>query len=179
MDEIKTNGKCCGSCSRFIDEDSEGYGFCTKICRETKCWHGTDCEDYSSREEQPQQIKNPCMFCARSYFTEDKDGTEHAMCELYDREISNGDSCENFIDCDSGNIENRQPTTLKRLTAEMQLLIKDRPELAKLIGTQSRKSAADILEDDNRESMLKSQLDNYAVMFCVGASWAITQNLRQ
>lgn len=65
---------------------------------------------------------------------------------------------------------------LEELKQSMMTLIEEDGSLAGHIGQTSREVADYMLADDDENELNPKQRNNYAVFFCIGAAWAITQN---
>lgn len=70
-------------------------------------------------------------------------------------------------------------TTYEELQAVMLSMLDNNPELAKHIGSQSREYTKFTLAEDEDHSLDPKQRNNYAIFFCIGAAWAISQNLNK
>lgn len=68
-------------------------------------------------------------------------------------------------------------TTYEELQAVMLSMLDNNPELAKHIGSQSREFTDFTLAEDEDHSLDIKQRNNYAIFFCIGATWAISQNI--
>lgn len=66
---------------------------------------------------------------------------------------------------------------LEELKRSMMTLIEEDESLAGHIGLTSREVADYMLADDDENELNPKQRNNYAIFFCIGAAWAITQNI--
>ena len=67
---------------------------------------------------------------------------------------------------------------LEELKQSMMTLIEEDGSLAGHLGQTSREIADYMLADDDENELNTKQRNNYAVFFCIGAAWAITQNIK-
>lgn len=68
-------------------------------------------------------------------------------------------------------------TTLQELNNYIETELPNNPELASLIHDQSCFSVGELIDDE--PSLNKNNAAEYSVLFCLGAVWAISQNIRQ
>lgn len=66
--------------------------------------------------------------------------------------------------------------SLEELKQKMMKLLDDDTDLAAHIGRTSREVADCLLTEDDEDPLNPKQRNNYAVFFCIGAAWAMTQN---
>ena len=66
-------------------------------------------------------------------------------------------------------------TTLQELNNYIETELPNNPELASVIHDQSVFSVGELIDDE--QSLNKNNATEYSVLFCLGAVWAISQNI--
>lgn len=67
---------------------------------------------------------------------------------------------------------------IEQLKHDMMTMLQDNQDFAASIGRTARAAADYMLEEEDNELNPK-QRDNYAIFFCIGASWAIANKVTE
>ena len=66
---------------------------------------------------------------------------------------------------------------LEELKQSMMTIIEESADFAAHIGRTSREVTDYMLAEDDDNTLNPKQRNNYAIFFCIGASWAMTRNI--